>query len=93
MDDEELLEKTLRASSSTATTSQDSVNGNLVPIMADSGASGHYFDDATIRDPKHRLKDFVYLATPRKIFTAGESMLDGTVEDVLQGFVADDYGN
>ena len=61
--------------------------------MVDSGASGHYFDDAIIRDLKHRLQDYVHLTTPRKILTAGGAMLDGTAEGVLQGLFTDDNGN
>ena len=59
----------------------------------DSGASGHYFDNAIIRDLNHRLQDYVYLARPHKILTAGQALLDGTAEDVLQGLITDDYGN
>ena len=81
--DEKPIEKALRASSSAAITSEDSVNSNLVTSMVDSGASGHYFDDAIIRDLKHRLQDYVHLATPCKILNAGEAMLH----------VADDYGS
>ena len=56
-DDEESVEAALMALSSAAITSQDSVNSNLVIIMVDSGASGHYFDDVIFRDLKHRLQD------------------------------------
>ena len=48
--DEEPVEKALMTSSSVAIISEDSVNSNLVILMVDSGASGHYFDDAIIRD-------------------------------------------
>ena len=47
-DDEEPAKKYLLTSSSAAITPQDIVNSNLVTVMADSGASGHYFDDANI---------------------------------------------
>ena len=57
----------------------------------DSGASGHYFDDAIIRDLKHRLQVCVHLATPRKILPGGGALLDGTVEGMLQGLTTDDY--
>ena len=60
--------------------------------MVDSGASGHYFDDAITSDLKHRLQDYVQLATPRNILTAGGALLDGTAEVVLQGLVTNDYG-
>ena len=90
----ESVEKALIVASSTAAiTTEDSVNSNLVTLTVDSGASGHYLDDAIIRDLKHRLQDHVHLATPRKILTAGGAMLDGTAEGVLQGLVVDHYGN
>ena len=91
--EKEPVEKALGASPSVAVTSEDRFNTNLATLMVDSGASGHYFDDAIIRDLKHRLQDYVHLPTPRKIFTAGGTMLDGTAEGVLQGLVADDNGN
>ena len=81
------------ALSSVAVTSEDSVNSNLATLMVDSVASGHYFDDDTIRDLKHRLQDYVHLTTPRKIFTAGGTMLAGTAEGVLQGLITDENGN
>ena len=61
--------------------------------MMDSGASGHYFNYAIIRDLKHRLQDYVYLATPGKIIIARGALVDDTGEDALQGVVTDDYGN
>ena len=91
--DEEPVEKALMTSSSVAITSENSVNSNLVIFMVDSGASGHYFDDAIIRDLKHRLQDYVHLTTPRKILTAGGDMLNGTAEGALQGLATDDNGN
>ena len=91
--DEEPIEKALTTSSSAAITSQDCVNSNLVAIMVDSGALGHHFNDAIIRDLKHCLQNYVHLARPRKIFTTGEAKLDGTGEGVLQGLFTDDYGN
>ena len=91
--DEEPIEKALVASSSVTVTSEDSVNSNLATLLMDSGASGHYFDDAIIRDFKHRLQDSVHLATPRMMLTAGETMLNGTAESMLQGLVTDDNGN
>ena len=91
--DEEPVEKALGVSPSVAVTSEDSVNYNLAPLMVDSRASGHYFDDAIIRDLKHRLQDYVHLTTPRKILTAGGAMLDGTPEGVLQGLATNGNGN
>ena len=87
----ESVEKALMASSSVAVTFEGSVN--LATLMVDSGALGHYFDDAIIRDLKHRLQDYVNVATFRKILTAGGALLDCMVEGVLQGLVTDDYGN
>ena len=91
--DEEPVRKALGASPSVAVTSEDSVNSNLATLMVDSGASGHYFDDAIIRDRKRRLQDYVHLTTPGKILTAGGAMLDGTAKGVLQGLATDDNGN
>ena len=81
------------ASSSAAITSQDSINSSLVPIMVYSGAPAHYFADVIICKLKYRLQDYAHLATPRKILTVGGALLDYTVKGVLQGLVADDYGN
>ena len=50
--DGEPVEKVLMTSLSVAVTFEDSVNSNLATLMVDSGASGHYFDDAIIRDLK-----------------------------------------
>ena len=91
--DEEPVEKALVASSSVAVTFEDSVNSNFATLMVGSGASGHYFDDAIIRDIKHRLQGYVYLTTPRKIITAGGAILDGTTEGMLQGLVTDENDN
>ena len=66
--------------------------GNVVTVLVDSGASGHYFDDTFIPDLKHRLQDYTSLSTPRTILTAGGALLDGTSKGVLQGLIADDYG-
>ena len=90
---EEPVEKALMASLSAAITSKDSVNSNLVTLMAGSGASGHYFDDAIIRDLKLRLQNYVRLTTLGNILTARGAILDGTVEGILQGLLNDNYGN
>ena len=81
------------ASLSATITSQDNDNSSLVTIMVDNGASGHYFNDAIIRDPKHCLQDYVHLATLRKILSTGGALLDGTAEGVLQGRVTDNNDN
>ena len=52
---EEAIKKAFMASSSAAITSEASVNSSLVTLMMSSGLSGRYFDDAIIRDLKHRL--------------------------------------
>ena len=72
VNDEEPVEKAFMASSSAAITPEDSVNRNIVTCMADSGASGHYFNDAIIRGLKNHRQDYVNLITPRKILIAWE---------------------
>ena len=91
--EEERVRKAPMASPSAAITSEDGVNSNLVTLMVDSGASGHYFDDAIILNLKNRLHDYVHLTTPRKSPTTRRALLNGTAEDVLQGLVTDDNGN
>ena len=73
--------------------SEDSVNSNLATLRRDSEASGPYFDDAIIRDLKHRLQGYVHFSMPGKILPVGRAMLNGTAESVLQGLVTDDNGN
>ena len=90
---EKPVEKALIVSPSVVVTSEDSVNSNLTTLMVDSGASGHYFDGAIIRDLKHSLQNYVHILTPRKNLTAGGAMSNGTAEGVLQGLVTDDDGN
>ena len=92
-DDEEPVEKIIMTSSSAFITSQDSVNNSFVIIMVDSGASDHFFVDAIIRDLKHCLQGYAHLATPRKILTAKGALLDVSAGGVLQGLIADNYGN
>ena len=67
--------------------SNDSVN-----VLVDSGASGHYFDDAIIPGFRDRLEEFKVLGVPRKISTAGGGELKSTAQGVLQGHVMDDKG-
>ena len=71
--DGEPVKKALMASPPAMSTSQDSVNSNLVTFSVDSGASGHYFDDAIIREVRHRLQDYGHLDMPRRTLTAGGS--------------------
>ena len=67
--------------------------GKQVTVLVDSGASCNYFDDQLIPELKYRLVDRVDLSVPRKILTAGGSLLEGTSEGLLQGLVTDEYGN
>ena len=67
-------------------------SGNVVTVLVDSGASGHYFDGLIIPELKHRLQDYTSLSTPRTILTSGGALLNGTAEGVLQGLITDDYG-
>ena len=62
-----------------------SAGDDSVTVLVDSGASGHYLNDLIIASLKHRLLNYVFLTTPRKIFTAREALLDGTAEGILQG--------
>ena len=91
--DEKPVAKALMALSSIASISEERVNSDLTTLMVDSGASGHYFDGAIIRDLKHRLQAYVHLATPRKILTSGGAMLTDTAEGVMQVLVTDDNGS
>ena len=65
---------------------------NQVMVLIDSRASGNYFDDQLILQPKHRLLDHVDLTVPRKILTAGGSLLDRTTGGLLQGYITAEYG-
>ena len=66
---------------------------NLVYVLVDSGASDHYFDGFLVPEFNRRLLDYTCLTTPRKILTAGGTLLDGTGEGILQGIITDHYGN
>ena len=57
-----------------------------------SGASGHYFDDLIIPSLKHRLLNYVFLTTPRKILISGGALLNGTAEGIFQGIVTENHG-
>ena len=67
-------------------------SGNVVTVLVDNGASGHYFDDLIILELKHRLHDYTSLGTHRTILTAGGALLDDIAEGVLKGLITDDYG-
>ena len=69
-----------------------SVGDDSITVLVDSGASSHYFDDLVIPNLKHRLLNYVLLTTPRKIFTPGGFLLDGTAEGILQGLVTNNHG-
>ena len=58
----------------------------------DSGASGHYFDDATIPGFRDRLEEYKVLDVPRKIATDGRGELNGIAQGELRGHVVDDKG-
>ena len=61
--------------------SNDSVN-----VLVDSGASGHYFDDAIILRFRDRLEEYKVLDVPRKISTAGGGG-GGAAQGVFRGHV------
>ena len=67
--------------------SNDSVN-----VRVESGASGHYFEDAIIPGFRDRLEEYEILEVPRKISTANGERLNETVQGVLRGHVVDDKG-
>ena len=66
---------------------------NLVHVLVDSGASGHYFDDFLIQELNRRLLDYTCLTTPHKILTAGGGLLDGTSKGILLDVITNKYGN
>ena len=69
-----------------------SAGDDSVTVLVDSGAFGHYFDDLIIPSLKHCLLTYVLLTTPRKILTAGGSLLGGTAEGIHQGLDTDSHG-
>ena len=66
---------------------------NPVHVLVDSGATDPYFDDFLIPELDRRLVDSTCLTTPRKILTAGGTLLDGTGEGIFKGVITDNYGN
>ena len=86
------MEQNVRVDCSTVWPRWRHESGNVVTVLVDSGATGHYFDETIIPDLKHRFQDYTSLSTPRTILTAGGALLDGTAEGVLQVFITDDYG-
>ena len=83
---------TLMVSGTAAFKHKPSAGDDSVTVLVNSGASGHYFDDLIILSLKHRLPNYVLLTTPRKIFTTGEALLDGTAEGILQGLFTNNHG-
>ena len=53
--------------------------------MVDSGASGHYFDDALISGLRNRLDNYQALAVRRWITTAGGHQLEEAGQGLLRG--------
>ena len=89
---EPLYGTALMASGPAAFKHKPSAGDDSVTVLVDNGASGHYYDDLIIPSLKHRLLNYVILPTPRKILTAGGSLLDGTAEGILQGRVTANHG-
>ena len=67
--------------------SNDSVN-----VLVDSGAPGHYFDDAIIPGFRDRQQEYKVLDVPRNVSTAGGGGENGTAQGLLRGHVVDDKG-
>ena len=67
-------------------------SNSLVSVMADSGASGHCFDDALIPGLRYRLENYQELAIRRWITTAGGHQLEGTGQGLLRGHIIDAQG-
>ena len=89
---EPLYSTALMASGPAAFKHKSSAGNDSVTVLVDSGTSGHYFDDLVIPSLKHCRLNYVLLTTPRKIFTPGGALLDGTAEGILQGLVTDNHG-
>ena len=60
--------------------------------MVDSGASGHYFDDALIPGLRYRLENYQELAIRRWITTARGRQLEGSCQGPLRGHIIDTQG-
>ena len=46
-------------------------NNDSVNVLVDSGASGHYFDDAIVPGFRDKMEKYKVLDVPRRIFTTG----------------------
>ena len=64
-------------------------SNSLVSVMVDSGASGHYFDDALIPRLRYRLENYQELAIRRYITTAGGHQLEGAGQGLLRSHIID----
>ena len=67
-------------------------SNRLISVMVDSGASGHYFDDALIPGLRYRLDNYQELAIRRYITTAGGHQLEGAGQGLLRGHIIDAQG-
>ena len=67
-------------------------SNSLVSVMVDSGASGHYFDDALIPRLRYRLENYQELAIRRYITTAGGHQQEGAGQGLLRGQIIDAQG-
>ena len=67
-------------------------SNSLVSVMLDSGASGHYFDDALILGLRYRLDNYQELGIRRYITTAGGHQLEGAGQGLLRGHIIDAQG-
>ena len=67
-------------------------SNSLVTVMVDSGASGHYFDDALIPKLRYRLDNYQELTIRRWITTAGGHQRKGAGQGLLRGHIIDAEG-
>ena len=70
----------------------NSGSNGLVNVLVDSGASGHYFDDAIIPGLRSKLDNYQVLDVPRIITTAGGHQLEGIAQGLLRGNIIDGTG-
>ena len=67
-------------------------SNSLVSVMVDSGASGHYFDDALIPRLRYRLDNYQELSIRRYITTSGGHQLEGAGLGLLRDHIIDAQG-
>lgn len=65
---------------------------DFLNILVDSGASGHFFDDAIIPTLRDRLEKHKVLNVRRETSTAAGGGLSGIALGLLRGHVVDDKG-